>query len=274
MDPISNVIVLLGGVRSGTTVFRLFLASHPNITSCGEIFNSHNERGFYSYFSSICASDKQAVFPENQEKAFTSYLLQCCSESADIRPVIDIKYQHLRLLHRPWDAPFGSPALLDFIKEKNLTVIHLRRNPVDAVISNLLAKHRGIYHRRLSAGSEASTATFTIDPKAFARQIVLRIKATRFVSNSFRNYQNYSQFDYETLFERSDRSSFSRELSSKLSKTLAVDDMFDHKPRLKKIIDTPRSSLISNYSAVEHIARKYENYFRRKHPPEELLLVK
>ena len=47
MGDFSRIVFFLGGVRSGTTVFRRMLASHPQMRDRGEIFNSHNSMGFF-----------------------------------------------------------------------------------------------------------------------------------------------------------------------------------------------------------------------------------
>jgi hypothetical protein len=265
MDPISNMIVLLGGVRSGTTVFRQFLATNPKLTNCGEIFNSSHRGGFYSFLSNLCLTNTQAIIPENQVKIFKSYLLDCCSRCGENMPIIDIKYEHLRLLHRPWEPPFAFPLLLDFIKEKKLFVINLRRNPVDAVISNLLSIHRGVYHISTVQTALASDATLSIDPKAFSQQIRQRIKATRFISKFFFSYKKYLQLDYEDLFDKSSgQAVFSSQVSDKISGSIGIENDFDHRPRLKKVIDVPRDSLIRNYADLKETVATYDNYFRKQ----------
>lgn len=265
MDSISNIIVLLAGVRSGTTVFRQFLATHPKLTNCGEILNSSHRGGFYSFLSNLCVTNAQAILPENLEKAFKSYLVDCCSRCGENMPIIDIKYEHLRLIHRPWEPPFATPLLLDFIKEKKLFVINLRRNPVDAVFSNFLAIHRGVYHVSTAHAPLESSATLSIDPKAFFHQIRQRIKATRFISNAFLSYKKYLQLDYDDLFDKSSgQPVFSSQVSDKISRSIGIENNFDHKPRLKKIIDVPRESLIRNYADLKETIATYDNYFRKQ----------
>jgi hypothetical protein len=261
----TNIIVLLGGVRSGTTVFRQFLATHPRLVNCGEIFNSSHRGGFYAFLSNICLTDKRAIIPENQEKAFEDYLADCCSRSTGKTPIIDIKYEHLRLLHRPWEPPFASPLLLDFIRRKRLFVINLRRNPVDAVISNFSAIHRGVYHLSTADAALTGSATLSIDPKAFLKQIRQRIKTTRFISNFFSSYKKYLQLDYEELFDKSSgQAAFSPLVSNKMSASLSIENNFDHRPKLQKVIDVPREALVKNYAELEETISKFDNYFRKQ----------
>src|ERR1700683_208938 len=129
MEAISNAVVVVGGVRSGTTVFRQFLATHARLADCGEIFNSGSPGGFYPFLADLCCADKNAILPENLDRAFEQYLEALCARVGGKRPIIDIKYEHLPLLHRPWDMPFGMPPLLEFLRKHRLSVIHLRRNP-------------------------------------------------------------------------------------------------------------------------------------------------
>jgi hypothetical protein len=264
MDSISKTVVLLGGVRSGTTVFREFLATHPKLINCGEIFNSNHRDGFFPFLSSLCLTNTQAIIPENQESEFEDYLISRCTQCGENAPIVDIKYEHLRLLHRPWETPFATPLLLEFIKQKQLSVIHLRRNPVDAVISNFVAIHRGIYHKS-SANSAAteSPGTLTIDPRAFAQQIRQRIKVTRFISKFFVSYEKCLQLDYEDLFDLSSgQAVFSARISDKISDKLAIENEFDRHPKLQKVIDVPRESLISNYTELDKAIARYDNYFQ------------
>lgn len=273
MDSTSNIIVLLGSVRSGTTVFRQFLATHPKLVNCGEIFSSVRPDGFYAFLSARCLTDKQAIMPENQAKAFNQYLTDCRSRCGRKIPVIDIKHQHLRLLHRPWELPFGTPLLLELMKEKELFVIHLRRNPVDAVISTALASHRNVYHIKTDCAAPEVNTPLIIDPRLFLQQIRERIKTTRFISKFFLSYKNWLELDYEELFDHSSgQADFSYLVSNKVARSIGIQNNFDHRPKLQKLIGVPRDSLIANYADLEKTVSRYDNYFARANLAPEALL--
>ena len=74
-EQLSRIVFFMGGVRSGTTVFRRMMASHALIRDRGEIFNSNNPLGYFKFLREQVALNPDLIFPERSPEVFQAYLV-------------------------------------------------------------------------------------------------------------------------------------------------------------------------------------------------------
>lgn len=250
-EDLGRIVFFMGGVRSGTTVFRRMLASHPRVRDRGEIFNSNNSQGFFKYWREQLAADPDLVFPEQQGKLFMAYVASLLPKDPDGIALLDIKYEHLNLIHDAWQLPFTNPPMLRMIKRSQLKVVHLRRQHFYSVLSNLVAVQTGRYHK------PADDSAKLPEKKAVAveRALVLtsmkkRKRAADIVDSSFDESQRLS-LDYEGVFN--EQGDFQPAICERLATFLGVDNQFEREPALKKMIDEPLSAVITNYEEIRDL---------------------
>ena len=250
-EDLGRIVFFMGGVRSGTTVFRRMLASHPRVRDRGEVFNSNNPQGFFKYFREQIADNPDMVFPEHHGKIFLSYVASLVPKDKDGIALLDIKYEHLNLISEAWQLPFTNPPILRLIKRSRLKVVHLRRQHFYSVLSNLVAVQTGRYHKP----ANDSTGLPEKRPVTVERALVLssmkkRKRAADVVDTAFEDAQRLS-IDYEGVFD--DAGDFQPAVCERLASFLGVDNQFERQPALKKVIDEPLSAVITNYDEIRDL---------------------
>ena len=246
---LSRIVFFLGGVRSGTTVFRRMLASHPMVKDRGEIFNSHNSMGYYKYMRERVAEQPDLIFPENHGKLFLSYLPTLLPKDPGAIALVDIKYEHLCLIPDAWQLPFTNPALLKLIKRTKSKVIHLRRQHFFSVMSNLVAVQTGNYHQKADAQTSApeEMPPITADRAAILAAMKKRRRAADVVDSSFDDAHRLP-LDYESVFD--DDGSFKAAVCEQVAGFMGLPNQFERQPALRKVIDKPLSAVIANYGDI------------------------
>ena len=91
-EELGRIVFFMGGVRSGTTVFRRMLVSHPRVCDHGEIFNSMNPQGFFNYLREQIAQDPDLVFPEHHGKVFMSYIASLTPLTRNKNPLTVLEF--------------------------------------------------------------------------------------------------------------------------------------------------------------------------------------
>jgi hypothetical protein len=250
-DMLGRIVFFMGGVRSGTTVFRRMLASHPRVRDRGEIFNSNNPQGFFKYFRERIAANPDLVFPEHHGKLFLQYVASQVPKDADGIALLDIKYEHLNLISDAWQLPFTNPPMLRLIKRSRLKVIHLRRQHFYSVVSNLVAVQTGRYHQPASGdASLPEKRQVAVDRNTVLSSMKKRKRAADTVDQAFDDGQRLS-IDYESVFD--DQGDFRPEICDSVAAFLAVENQFERQPALKKVIDEPLSAVITNYDEIRDL---------------------
>lgn len=244
-----NPVFFMGGVRSGTTVFRRMLASHPKILDQGEIFNSHNPHGYFKFLREEILRDPEMVFPENVMKVWEAYLPTI--SGGERIGLIDVKYEHLTLLADPWQHPYTTPPIVRFLKRYKLKVIHLRRQHFHSVISNMVATQTGNYHHWVKDGDKkAETQVVTLQRQAVLNAMRSRKRVADMLDNTLPEGCKLT-LDYESVFDG--EGNFLPEVCEQVSTFLGLPNLFNREPALKKVIDKPLSQVISNFSEIEDL---------------------
>lgn len=245
---LSRLVFFMGGVRSGTTVFRKMMSSHPKIRDRGEIFNSNNPQGFFKYFREQIAVNPDLAFPEHHGKMFLSYIASLVPKEGIA--LIDVKYEHLTLINEAWQLPFTNPPMLRLIKRSKIKVVHLRRQHFFSVLSNLVAVQTGRYHMPAGGAELPEKRMVAVERSLVLASMKKRKRTADLVDSSFDDAQRLS-IDYETVFDA--QGDFQPEVVERLAAFLGTENAFERVPALKKVIDEPLSAVISNYAEIDDL---------------------
>ncbi|WP_396267811.1 hypothetical protein [Ideonella sp.] len=252
-EQLSRIVFFMGGVRSGTTVFRRMMASHALIRDRGEIFNSNNPLGYFKFLREQVALNPDLIFPERSPEVFQAYLVSLLPKEPNAIALLDIKYEHLTLLPEAWQMPFTNPPLLRTIKRSKVKVLHLRRQHFFSVVSNLVAVSTGRYHHRVGHDKALpDKRQVTIDKAQLLSAMKKRRRATDLIDSGLDDQQRLS-IDYESVFDEAGH--FRAEVCDAVAGFLGLEPSFDREPELKKVIDEPLSSLITNYQDIAELEK-------------------
>lgn len=132
--------VILGTQRTGTTLVRTTLASHPDILCCGEVFNLgkkpySNDDGYWKYSTrTLYQRLRSSLVPRTVTGEYLDQLFSAQTHSA-----IGFK---LMLSHFK-----ARPYTLDLLKNRKIRAILVsRRNALKTLISRRTAAASGVYH--------------------------------------------------------------------------------------------------------------------------------
>jgi hypothetical protein len=257
---LENLCFVIGRPRSGTTVFKGMLQTHPQIWSFGEVLNENNPRSYFHFLKRLQSEDRDSISPSKSISNFVKYLGWCRKVALERQPtnrviVVDVKYDQAHLLCEPWWGLNSLPRIFSLIRELGCKVIDVHRTDlVRLAISNKVAIQTKIYHsNKLEPGTGQQTKIH-IDPDRLLHEIGATAKAYEKVGRHFRGYTNYLQISYEEMFEQGE---FSATLVPRIASFLGVPDEFDRKPQLNKLLADDVLSYVENADEVrEHLARQ------------------
>lgn len=125
------VSVIASRPRTGSTVLAETLGQHPLIKSFGEVF--HHEKETRKWFHTSGGGEGEPYSGKPDE-----YILRLAKQAE--------KEGKKALVFKLMD--YQSEQAWDWLKTRGIKVLHLRRNPIDCVISNNIAEKTGVWHAR------------------------------------------------------------------------------------------------------------------------------
>lgn len=233
---------VIGRPRSGTTVFKDMLKTHPRIYSAGEIFNESNSQSYFHFLQQQFAGDPAAVLPSNSIANFLKYLDWCRGRALERKKnarivVADVKYDQSHLIYDPWWRVGSLPKIFFLIRERGWKVIDIHRSDiVGLVVSNQVAIQTKIYHSTALEPGARQSARVHINPDLLKRELATTASAYQTVSRHFGNYKNYLMLIYEEMFDSKAGGEFAGGVLERLCTFLRLEDKFVRRPKLEKLL--------------------------------------
>lgn len=243
-------VVIVGTQRSGTTVTRTILATHPKIRAYGEVFLPRHYKMrecYYHYLAERCAEKPEWCVPtaENADKLFAGYLYRLEHMSPEPVVVFDCKYQFLGGVFNLGVHHGGTPHMVTLMQKHGFKFLHLHRD-------NVLATH-------VSALVSAKTRVWaTEDPRSVGDRTVWvdpnTIKAV--LDNRRNEFSRYNKLlpqdaknvGYEVLFRNPNKADPT--VLAQIADHIGVEPHgFNLTPRYKKI-GLPLKDSIQNFDEV------------------------
>ena len=236
--------------RCGTTVFADYLASHPRVTSFGEVLNEDSYHSFFQAFSRG-ALRWWAFRPSLMQAEFYRFAGKLVARAGGDSCLFDLKIEALHLIEGNWRIPGPEFAIFEALQGSDAPVILLeRRDLVARHVSGQIARRRGQYHS-YHAGREI--APFAIDIDAMEAMNAAIRAQTAHIRARFADHPRFAALTYEDLFEPDGAGGrrFAADLGPRMAALLGVEDRFDPVPRLSKVTGADTAELITNAAAVE-----------------------
>jgi hypothetical protein len=248
---------VIGRPRSGTTVFKDMLKTHPALFSMGEIFNETNERSYFHFLQELIANDRRAALPSQALGNFAKYLDWCAEFARRRKPatrilVMDVKYDQSHLLCESWWSVGALPKIFFLIRERGWKVIDIhRRDIVGLVVSNQIAIKTRVYHSTNLEPGAVQEAKVHIHPQRLERELVATQNSYRRIAAHFGEYKKYLGVFYEDMFDSD--GAFAPQLLERLSDFLGMENRFDPKPKLAKLLEKDIFSHIENADEIRSL---------------------
>ncbi len=204
-------VAIITRERSGSTVFRRFMASHPDFANIGEIWNfEQKDNDFYDYWVARVADDPWMIRPQNRDQVFLDFIDKKTAETKR-RPVFDQKYGHINLTE-PYFVPRFTddgtalapyPSVFKALATRKAHIIHLvRRNKLRLLISTEMAKRTGVWHLRGEDPSyEDKKAPLELNPEHSYAYVEWQEHMCAFADQMLARYQPFLRIAYEDLFD-------------------------------------------------------------------------
>ena len=244
--------LLVGTQRSGTTLVRTALGSHPEILSLGEVF--YLNKALRGQGKHTIGKDLSAGFSSWRELSYQTYMESTMPRQLGhwlFRAGMTRRYLD-GLYATPGYKAIGFnlmanqvrkfPAVLPYIIKSGIRVIHLlRENPFDILLSRLSMQARGYAHSASHAGNAVTVHVPT-------GNLVEQLRAIRDEGlqwkNIFESRAPYMLVTYDRVVR--DREA----VSSELLTFLDVNPGVELKSELVKLNTAPVSDTVVNYEAV------------------------
>jgi hypothetical protein len=241
-------VFLISFGRSGTTVFRDFISSHPDAVSFGEVLN---EEAFHSFFNAREMRGRGR--PARMQGEFYRFMRRKLAGVAPRRGIFDMKIESLHLIEGNWRLPGQDFVLFDALCAAGAPVIMMeRRDQVARHLSLEIAERRGRFH---SFQGGAEIEPFTLDIAKMQAAIAVIDAQHRRLKQIFTGHSRFLHVVYEDMFDAPDENGarrFRADLAVRCGALMDADPAgFRAEPRLERVGGSGAMRYIANADEVE-----------------------
>lgn len=250
----SDVKIIVGRQRSGTTVFRELLKT-AGALDCDEVFHgdlNHPNR-FYSFLLTEISKDPKLIHPRHHGALFWKFIEQLRKLALGKPIVMDIKYFALNLIPSQEDVEGRRPFLFNFMAESKACVVHIiRRNKLRVLVSEEIARATGRWSATQSSELAVGKPRTHVDAHQVVASIQRLIEQDEEVAQMLGSLGNVERLFYEEMFSGSQFSQKTLTVASRL-----MGQPVRHATPLNvRMNPEPLSELISNYREIASALRR------------------
>jgi len=241
---------IVGTQRSGTTVLRSIIDTHPKVKAFGEVFipsDAHIKENYYHYLRKRVIESPRLCIPtiEHTRELFKGYLVYL-AELTDAEVILfDCKYEFLRGVGNMGSVKLDNPPyLLNLFNSLGVETIHLtRENVLKMHVSTILTVQTLVWateHPELMPNRTVHVALNSLKQE---------LQTLQSHQKRWSNDLSGLSLKYEDLFVDD---AMSDKVLDQVAQALGLDAEFNPTPRFKKI-GLPLHQAIQNYSEVQEL---------------------
>lgn len=252
--PETTKFILLGTQRTGTTLIRTSLDSHPDILCCGEVFELgrnpyRNDDGYWSYSTrSVYHRLRSGLLPGTVAKEYLERLF------------FDQRYSAVGfklMLSQCKAKPFIWPLLTQYELK---AVLVIRRNALKTLISRRTAAASGVYH--ISNTLKAKSAVRSWNARKIhldSTSLLLELESIVSERDQWRSLIGNTFELLEVYYE--DYTKDQDSMNSKLQNFLNVNE-YPLKSDLRKVNPDKLEQILGNFGEVRQVLEgtKFEEF--------------
>jgi hypothetical protein len=202
----STVSVTVATQRSGTKLLGDCLNAGVKVRSLGEVFHQ-DASPVYSFASYLL---RQPTLVQDIGLGRTWELLDRYTlELSRIAPYIhfDLMYGNLSYLAPLWFSRSTGLPMVDYLISRDVSVLHLVRDPVDTYVSSIVARCTAVYHSTVESGyAKAKIPVSSIKQamlaEPFSEYLDQTMRSREAVKRSLMGYPHVLELDYAQLLGR------------------------------------------------------------------------
>ena len=242
---------ILASQRSGTTLFRSILNTHPRVHAFDEVYGGlrpQREPNYLGYLLQQVSADPAYAVPkvETLKQLFQDHhaKLEALTPEAAVR-LVDIKYTHVHRFNPLNYHILELPYVLRCIHASGGTVLHvIRKNLLATYTSAVIAKRNASY--RATKAELVRETCVTMDAMTTLQELENRDREIEHFRTLLKG-SAVKEIYYEDMIQDG---LFSETVLSQLAQSWSVGMDFDRKPEREKIVP-PLSQAIINFSEIE-----------------------
>lgn len=242
---------ILASQRSGTTLFRSILNTHPQIHAFDEVYGGlrpQRQPNYLSHLLQAVTDDPKIAVPnvENLKQLFQDHhaKLEALTPDAAVR-LVDVKYTHVHRFNPLNYHMLELPYLLRCIHATGGSVFHLiRKNLLATFTSATIAKQNASYRATKAASVKQTRVTLNADTTLAELE-----KRDHEVTHFRKLLKNSAvkEIYYEDMIQNG---VFSEIILSDLAQSWSVPMDFQNKPEREKIAP-PLHEAIINFQEID-----------------------
>ena len=242
--------IIISTQRTGSTLLRTSLDSHPDIRCHGEVFLPHygGGQGYYKYVQQQPFGRLGNII--RRKTTVFEYLDRLYAEPGHGAIGLKVMYGQLRVFPRYF------PMILDYIREFDIGVIHhVRENPVLTLVSRYRLKESGVAHARTDRESQAAQKQVFVPVNRLIRNLDMLEKQKKRWREELGSV-NHIEVTYENLTGGTEGE------SKRILRFLNVDDTITLESSLRRIATRPLSQMVENFGDFRRVLQgtEYEQY--------------
>jgi len=242
---------ILASQRSGTTLFRSILNTHPKVHAFDEVYGGlRPQRGpnYLGFLLQQVSNDPSSALPqvETLRQLFQDHhaKLEALTPEASVR-LVDIKYTHVHRFNPLNYHVLELPFVLRCIQASGGSVLHLIRKNVLATYTSAVVAKRNASYRATKADSVKETRV-QMNAEETLRELENRDREIEHFRNLLQSTA-VREIYYEDMIQDG---LFSEPILAELAQSWSIDPQFERKPQREKIVP-PLSDAIINFDEIE-----------------------
>lgn len=233
-SPNSTNFLIISAQRSGSTLIRTMLDSHPAISCYGEVFlpTYRKQYSFYNYLSQ--AGHSKVVSVILRSPLVTTFLDQLYSAKQSV--AIGFKIMYDQASYRP----YKFPMVLTYARKNGIKVIHLvRENSFRVCLSRQFARASKTYH----ISETQNQSALTIDIPLLLSEIKLLEQKKSWCRSKLKRLDSI-EVCYETFIANKPNESV------RILNFIGVDESLELHSPLQKVLTAPINEAVINYTEL------------------------
>ena len=242
---------ILASQRSGTTLFRSILNTHPKVHAFDEVYGGlrpQREPNYLSFLLQQISNDPSRAVPkvETLKQLFQDHhaKLEALTPEASVR-LVDIKYTHVHRFNPLNYHILELPYVLRCIEASGGSVLHVIRKNILATYTSAVVAKRNASYRAMKAESVKETRV-TMNAEETLRELENRDREIEHFRHLLRE-SAVKEIYYEDMIQGG---LFSEPILSDLAQGWSVELKFDRQPEREKIVP-PLSEAIINFDEID-----------------------
>ena len=248
-DLLQRCTFLIGRQRSGTTVLRKAIATHPQVRDLGEIMHPGNQNGFYNYLKNELNRDLSRGVHNQWFRILLKTLHKIVeNDPSTYRYIVDIKYNMAQAFGLSFRGGAPKNFLIGELSSRNARAIQLiRKNKLQLLTSERVAMKTNQWEVSRTS-SEKKAAEVFISPVTLGLLLQQEAEQDRYFFEQTQEMEKKITIFYEDIF--SEDGTFNPKIIDNIADIMGISSEFDLEPRILKQ-RRRMSETITNFEQVK-----------------------